>query len=105
MSKVNFSGGVSIDPFPPAAGDSVSITYSGLLAKSGADRVFAHIGYGSGKWSNIKDIEMTRQGEQFVTQIKMESEDVFNVCFKDSANNWDNNSGRNWSARIASRRY
>ncbi len=48
---------------------------------------------------------MTRQGEQFVTQIKMESEDVFNVCFKDSANNWDNNSGRNWSARIASRRY
>ena len=80
-------------------------TYSGLLAKSGADWGFAHVGYGSGKWSNIRDIEMNRQGEQFVTQIKMEPGDMFNVCFKDSANNWDNNSGNNWSTRITSRRY
>ncbi len=105
MSKVSFSGGVSIDPFPPAAGDSVSVSYSGLLANSGADRIYAHVGYGLGKWSNIEDIEMSRQGDRFVAHVKVEPGDMLNICFKDSASNWDNNNGNNWSTKITSRRW
>jgi len=75
------------------------------LKESGADRVYAHIGYGLGQWSGIKDVEMTRQGDTFVAHVKMESADMFNLCFKDSANNWDNNNGHNWSTKISSRRY
>lgn len=105
MSRVNFAGGVSIDPVPPATGDSVTVNYSGLLAQSGADRVFAHVGYGSPfKWINVKDIEMQRQGSSFSTTFRVEVSDTLHICFKDSANNWDNNSGRNWGSVVNSDR-
>jgi hypothetical protein len=81
------------------------VCYSGLLANSGADRIYAHVGYGMGKWSGIQDVEMRRQGEQFITSVKMEAADMFNLCFKDSASNWDNNNGNNWSTKVSGRRY
>ena len=48
---------------------------------------------------------MNRQGDRFVAQVRMEPGDMLNLCFKDSANNWDNNSGNNWSTKITSQRY
>lgn len=105
MSKVNFAGGVSIDPVPPATGDNITVSYNGLLAQSGADRIYAHVGYGSPQnWFNVKDVEMYRQGSAFTTTMRVEVSDTLHVCFKDSAGNWDNNSGRNWGSVVNSDR-
>lgn len=104
MSKANFAGGVSIDPVPPATGDNVTVTYTGLLAQTGADRVFAHVGYGSPQnWFNVKDVEMRKLGNTtFATTLKVEASDTLQVCFKDSAGNWDNNNGSNWGSTVKS---
>ncbi|MGE5422263.1 MAG: carbohydrate-binding protein [Ignavibacteriales bacterium] len=104
MSKVNFSGGVSMDPVPPATGDNITLSYTGLLAQSGADRVFAHVGYGSPQsWFNVKDVEMRKLGSTtFSTTVRVDASDNLQVCFKDSAGNWDNNNGRNWGSVVNS---
>lgn len=36
---------VDVTPSPPLRGETMTIRYSGLLAKSGADRVFLHYGF------------------------------------------------------------
>jgi hypothetical protein len=73
----------------------IKLTYDGLLAKSGADVVYASYGYGD-KWLSRAIHEMHRTGHGFEITIPT-NENVTNVVFKDSANNWDNNSGRNYS--------
>lgn len=73
----------------------IRVTYNGLLAQSGADKVYAVCGYGS-KWSKQAIHEMRKTINGFETKFPTD-EKVVNVAFKDSANNWDNNSGRNYS--------
>ena len=88
--------GVLINPSVPSAGDKVKIAYDGLLSKSGATHVFAHIGYGS-RWENLQDVPMMKTGTGFETTIPVMKSDCLNVAFKDCANHWDNNSGMNYS--------
>jgi hypothetical protein len=88
--------GVSISPAVPAVGDKVKILYDGLLSKSGATHVYAHLGYG-GNWAYSQDIPMTRTYSGFEASIPVSETDRLNVCFKDCANNWDNNSGLNYT--------
>lgn len=73
----------------------IKVTYNGLLAQSGADNVYACYGYGD-KWANQTFYKMNRTSHGFETTLPVD-EKVVNVAFKDSANNWDNNSGRNYS--------
>ncbi len=39
---------------------------------------------------------MTRTDKGFEVSIPVLKADKLNVCFKDCANNWDNNSGKNY---------
>lgn len=93
------NNGVSITPAVPAAGDKIKVRYDGLLAKSGATHVFAHVGYGN-NWDHQRDYQMKKTSTGFETEVPVEDADTLNVCFKDCASNWDNNSGKNYSFDI-----
>ncbi|HHV98498.1 MAG TPA: carbohydrate-binding protein [Clostridiaceae bacterium] len=88
--------GVSVSPALPTVGEKVKIIYDGLLSKSGATHVYAHVGFGS-KWENVYDYQMKRTDTGFEVSIPVTRPEAINVCFKDCANNWDNNSGKNYS--------
>lgn len=92
----------SITPTPGKVGDEVLIRYHGLLAQAGADQIWLHTGYGEGAWSGINDYQMIKAGNEWEQKVIIENGGQFNFCFKDSANNWDNNNGLNWSYRIKS---
>lgn len=89
------SNGVTIIPSTPGVGENVKLIYDGILAKSGARHVYAHIGYGS-NWSSTNDFQMNKTGTGFEAAFNLPKTDTVNVCFKDCANNWDNNSGMNY---------
>lgn len=92
--------GISITPIPATEGDTLNITYDGLLAKSGAQKVYTHLGYGSNEnWLSIEDVVMSNIGQKWTCDI-LPKDNIINFCFHDGANNWDNNYGRNWSISI-----
>jgi hypothetical protein len=95
--------GIYLDPVPITQGDEVKIKYKGHLAEAGADKVFLHAGYGHERWENVIDIPMkkTRDGSWSIT-VQVNEPSNFNFCFRDSAQNWDNNQGRNWSYQVHS---
>jgi hypothetical protein len=76
--------------------DRVRVVYHGLLAESGATHLYAHVGYGS-YWDKTQDLEMLRTTEGFEVTIPLQHKDKINMAFKDCANNWDNNSGHNYT--------
>lgn len=90
------ANGVYISPTKFSTGDRIKISYCGLLANSGADEIYAHIGYGTSKWQNITDIKMTRTTKGFEATVPVSTASNLNIAFKDDANNWDNNSGSNY---------
>ncbi len=92
--------GVELSKGSISAGDEVTLVYSGLLAKNGADMVYAHIGYGE-DWQEKDYLPMQREEGIFKTTIKVSSYDSLNIAFKDGGDNWDNNSQANYSFRVA----
>ncbi|QGG46752.1 carbohydrate-binding protein [Heliorestis convoluta] len=88
--------GIKIEPLFNDGRD-VTIVYDGLLHRSGADQVYLHAGYGT-NWQKSYDHRMEKSQEGWKCTINMEREDLV-FCFKDSACNWDNNSGNNWVYR------
>lgn len=93
------SNGVSITPAVPSAGEKIKIQYDGLLAKSGATHIFAHVGFGS-DWEDKYDYQMKKTSTGFEADVSVVDADTLNLCFKDCASNWDNNSGQNYSFDI-----
>lgn len=93
------SNGVSLIPSVPSAGDNVKVLYDGILSKSGATDVLARVGFGD-SWQNTYDYRMVRSSTGFEATIPVSSSDSLNIAFKDCANNWDNNSGKNYSFDI-----
>lgn len=84
----------------PSFGNQVTICYNGLLAKSGADQVFLHYGYGDPKnWRDVGTIAMDKTFRGWEKTIPLKDR-VTSFCFKDSANNWDNNNGYNWTLQV-----
>ncbi|MFZ5634489.1 MAG: carbohydrate-binding protein [Bacillota bacterium] len=82
-----------------AYGNEATIEYNGLLMKSGADQVYLHYGFGDPvHWQNVSTQRMDRSPKGWEKTIRM-IDDKAIFCFKDSANNWDNNSGYNWIVR------
>lgn len=94
------SNGVSISPAVPTAGEKAKLKYDGLLAKSGATHVYARVGFGT-TWDNLYDYQMIKTETGFEANIPVAKRDTMNVCFKDCANNWDNNSGKNYTFDIS----
>jgi len=91
--------GIMINPAVPAKGEAVRILYTGLLSQSGADKVYVHVGFG-GNWQSAMDYKMVRTLEGFVADIPVTTAAPLAMCFKDSAGNWDNNSGQNYTIEI-----
>jgi hypothetical protein len=98
-SSEYISNGVYLTPATPTSGDKAKIIYDGLLSKSGASDILVRVGFGN-NWDRLYDYRMNRTNTGFETTIPVAEADTLNVCFKDCANNWDNNSGRNYSFDI-----
>lgn len=88
--------GIVLNPSVPLSGTTVTISYSGILAKSGATSLFAHVGYGD-KWEHVGDFSMKKTPTGFTVDVPVAFAPSLNVCFKDGANNWDNNNGKNYT--------
>lgn len=95
--------GIELSSQKIRAGDVLTLTYSGLLASSGADRVFIHYGYGD-SWEEPKTEEMVKDNGRFKARIELKKPGSLNICFKDSANNWDNNSSANYCFKVSAKR-
>lgn len=94
-------GGVNVYPTPITLGEHVNVVYNGLLAKSGATEVWVHVGFGPHEhWHNVRDIKMLNTGRGWEQTFEVDDPSRLNLCFKDSAQNWDNNNGHNWSFEI-----
>ncbi len=102
MHDAQYPDGVVVDPVPITSGEEIVVFYNGLLSQSGADSVYLHCGYGdSDNWKAVQDMRMARTGWGFVKTIKApEVGTRLNFCFRDSASNWDNNNGHNWSFEV-----
>jgi hypothetical protein len=95
--------GVYVSSTPITAGDQISIKYSGMLAKAGAEQLTLRMGYGHDQWNGISDVPMSKvEDKAFETKVEIPFEQCSRLqfCFVDSAGNWDNNQGRNWSYEI-----
>jgi hypothetical protein len=75
------------------------ISYSGLLAQSGAQDVSGMYGFGSNqKWENVNTLNLTKESDgTFAATVPIEQGKNINWAFRDSAENWDNNSGMNYT--------
>lgn len=101
MRDAMYPGGLVVDPVPITTGEEITILYNGLLSNSGADQVYLHYGYGTAQaWSGVKDVKMEKTERGWVKKFTVDDSSRLNLCFKDSANNWDNNNGINWSFEI-----
>lgn len=95
------NNGILVTPNDFSIGDTIKLTYRGDLAKSGANEVYAHFGYGQGEWKNITSIKMSKTKKGFETKIPVLSTSKLNIVFKDDSNQWDNNNGENYSVNPA----
>ena len=97
----SFEGqGITWEPETAKPGDSIGIRYHGFLKDHGADAIYLHYAFDS--WQNgLETIRMdqTDTGD-YGAQIHAAGSQEMNFCFKDSANNWDNNNGYNWNIHL-----
>lgn len=94
--------GVELSKATINVGDEVTLLYRGLLARSGADSVYAHIGYGD-NWEGKEFIPMEKVEDVFKATIKVNLSDKLNIAFKDGVDNWDNNSQQNYSFNVSAK--
>ena len=99
-NKLYQKNGIMIDPAMPHPNHKAKISYNGLLNKCGATHVYAHVGFNK-EWNHQHDYEMTKKSNGFEVEIPIEYANTLNVAFKDCANNWDNNSGNNYTFDVA----
>lgn len=94
------NNGVKISKTAIKEGDEVTLSYEGFLAKNGASKVYAHVGYGDA-WDSKDNIPMSFEKGVFKADLKVKKSSSLNICFKDDNDNWDNNSFNNYSFKIA----
>lgn len=82
-------------------GIKASVNYNGILSNCGAEKVYLHYGYDG--WNNTETVPMKKDNKGgYNAQIKVNGNEELNFCFKDNANNWDNNNGTNCKVEINS---
>ena len=74
----------------------VKISYTGKLFQDNSEKVFIHYGFGE-KWDNVNEVEMNKTELGFQTEIELLSGETFNLCFRNSNYEWDNNEGNNYT--------
>jgi hypothetical protein len=96
MTKKSYDeNGVLLSKKALYSGDIITVSYTGLLVQSGAKSVFLHVGFGD-KWENPSLIPMNFENGVFTADFEIMECKEFSICFKDTAENWDNNSGENY---------
>lgn len=81
------------------AGDTVHISYKGLLKNTGANEVYIH--YCVDDWKNTNTVKMQQKTDgAFIADVPAKAAHALNFCFKDPMNNWDNNNGLNWKVDV-----
>ncbi|HEY5586196.1 MAG TPA: carbohydrate-binding protein [Ruminiclostridium sp.] len=96
------NNGILVSPKEMYSGDKVKLSYTGLLAQAGAESIFLHVGFGD-KWENSLLIPMNFEQGIFSAELDVIDNKSFGVCFKDSAENWDNNSGENYVFKVSTK--
>lgn len=102
MYNMYHENGLVVVPNVLVKGDKASVIYKGILKESGADSIFMHVGYGD-KWEGKMDIKMRKTEDGFETTLPIMTDSPLKLCFRDSADNWDNNSSRNYTFEVQSR--
>ncbi|HEY8345381.1 MAG TPA: carbohydrate-binding protein [Bacillota bacterium] len=93
--------GIYLEPVPITVGDEVRIKYKGDLVKNNTDQIYLHTGYGYQEWRDVQDVAMQRTGDGgWMATLQITDHSCLNFCFHDSAMNWDNNNGRDWTYEI-----
>jgi hypothetical protein len=99
FGNLEHSSEVFWEPLQVRPGATVSIQYQGLLRNSGAQNLFLH--YGFDRWNGVREVPMEKtENNLFRANITAQGSSEINFCFKDNANNWDNNNGNNWSVPL-----
>ena len=98
--KLYRKNGIMINPGTLHPDHHVKILYDGLLNQQGATHLYAHVGFNE-EWASEQDYPMVRKDNGFEVCIPVQHADTLNVAFKDCANNWDNNSGHNYTFDVA----
>ena len=73
----------------------VKISYAGVLFQNNSEKVFLHYGFGL-NWENLGEIEMEKTELGFQAEVELASFETFNFCFRNDADEWDNNDGQNY---------
>lgn len=97
---IEVAEGIFMEPVPVVEGKEVRIKYKGYLASTGAKKIYLHVGFGEGTWDNVQDIPMRKLRDGGWSAALTAKSSKMNLCFKDDAENWDNNFGQNWSFDI-----
>ena len=78
---------------------NVKISYTGKFFQDGSENVYLHYGFGV-NWDNVNEIEMNKTELGFQSEINLLEGESFNMCFRNGANEWDNNEGQNYTFPI-----
>ena len=73
----------------------IKISYTGKFFQDASEDVFIHYGFGM-NWENLNDIKMEKTELGFQAEIDLIGTESFNFCFKNGAEQWDNNEGQNY---------
>lgn len=79
--------------------ETCTITYSGFLFKNNSESVTLVYGFDS-NWNNSSEVEMKKNDNGFIAEIKILSFKTLNFCFRNSNYEWDNNYNNNFSVSI-----
>jgi len=74
---------------------TVKISYTGELFENDSEEVYIHYGFGL-NWDNLSELKMEKTELGFQTELQLLEADTFNFCFRNSNNEWDNNSNNNY---------
>ena len=74
---------------------NIKISYTGNLFQDNSEEVFIHYGFGL-NWDGLSEIKMQKTELGFQAEITLSSNEIFNFCFRNSSNVWDNNNGNNY---------
>lgn len=81
----------------PTVGEDLTVTYNGFLSSSA--ELFMVSGFGE-SWENTTETQMNKIETGFTAKINLLDSDTFNFCFRNSNNEWDNNSNCNYISPI-----
>ncbi|HBY21041.1 MAG: hypothetical protein A2Y24_05170 [Clostridiales bacterium GWE2_32_10] len=102
MSYNDYDTGVHVDPATVINNGIIEVSYSGMLSQEGAKEIYLH--YGSSyleDWANVNDVKMVKNPNgAFSANLTVPKGNKLNICFRDNAYNWDNNTGKNYVFEI-----